>query len=490
MTPMLSLRDSLRFLTPELVLTVGLVLLLLLDLPARRRPGLVRGLLVAFLLLGFAATFAVPFESVRLAGGMFASDPLALFFKRFAMLTSAFVVLMSLLTPEVSRRRTGEFGVLLLSVTIGMGLMASASDLLTLYLSVEMVSLGSYVLAGFLKEEKASGEAALKYVIYGALASGLMIYGASLLYGLTGQTNLWDIRQILTLGSVSRPAILAATVLIFAGLGYKVSAAPFHMWTPDVYEGAPTAITAFLSVGPKAAGFALLLRFFLTTLAVPFQGAWVVVANLNWPLLLAVVAAGTMTIGNITALVQNNVKRMLAYSSIAHAGYLLMGAVTLNAEGGMAILFYLVTYFLMNLGAFLVVILVSRQLGTEDISGYRGLVHRAPFLAVAMTVFLLSLTGIPLTAGFIGKVYLFAAVVHQKLWWLAVLGVLNSVVSLYYYARVFKTMTLEPAPVAGPLGEPVLGRVLLLALVVPTIVLGLYWGPLAAVALRAFRIPG
>jgi NADH-quinone oxidoreductase subunit N len=350
-----------------------------------------------------------------------------------------------------------------------------------------MVSLSSYILAGFLKEERPSNEAALKYVIFGALASGLMIYGASLLYGLTGQTNLLDIRQIVATGGLSRPALLISVIFIFAGLGYKVSAAPFHMWTPDVYEGAPTAVTAFLSVGPKAAGFALLVRFFFSTFAVPFEAGWRAVTSIDWPLLLAVVAAATMTIGNVTALVQTNVKRMLAYSSIAHAGYILMGAVTLNGEGGMAVLFYLTVYYLMNLGAFLVVILVARQLGSEDVSAYKGLIHRAPFLAIAMTIFLLSLTGIPLTAGFIGKVYLFAAVVNQKLYWLAVVGLLNSVVSLYYYAKVFKAMTLDEPPSTEPLAEPVLGRALLAFLVVPTIVFGLYWSPLARITIQAFR---
>jgi len=482
----LSAQQSLGFMLPELVLTAGLILTLLLDLPKERRPGMVQAVAVAFFLLGFLATFGVNDERALLAGGMFASDPLAVFIKRFATLTSAFIVLMSTLTPEVSRRRTGEFAVLLFSVTIGMCLMASATDLLTVYLSVEMVSLGSYVLAGFLKEERASSEAALKYVIFGALASGLMIYGASLLYGLTGYTNLWDIQRVLAAGDISRPALLLSVVLIFAGLGYKVSAAPFHMWTPDVYEGAPTAVTAFLSVGPKAAGMALLVRFFFLTLAVPFEAGWQAVANLNWPLLLGAIAAATMTIGNVTALVQTNVKRMLAYSSIAHAGYILMGAVTLNGEGGMAILFYLTTYYLMNLGAFLVVILVKRQIGSEEISDYKGLIHRAPFLTIAMTIFLLSLTGIPLTAGFIGKVYLFAAVVNQKIYWLAIIGVLNSVVSLVYYARVFKTMTLEAPTTTAPLAEPALGRALLAVLVIPTIILGLYWGPLAEITARAF----
>jgi NADH-quinone oxidoreductase subunit N len=483
----LSATQSLGFLLPEIVLTAGLLLVLLLDLPAARRSGMILGVTVVFFLLGFLATFGVNSERALLAGGMFASDPLAVFVKRFATLTSAFVVCMSFLTPEVSRRRAGEFGILLLSVTIGMCLMASASDLLTLYLSVEMVSIGSYVLAGFLKESRASGEAALKYVIFGAMASGLMIYGASLLYGLTGQTNLAQIQLVLQTGQISRPALLLAIVFIFAGIGYKVSAAPFHMWTPDVYEGAPTAVTAFLSVGPKAAGFALLIRFFFSTLAAPFGAAWQAVADLNWPLLLSVIAAATMTIGNVTALVQTNVKRMLAYSSIAHAGYILMGAVTLNQEGGMAILFYLTTYYLMNLGAFLVVILVARQIGSEEIADYRGLIHRAPFLTIAMTIFLLSLTGIPLTAGFIGKVYIFAAVVNQKIYWLALVGVLNSVVSLVYYARVFKTMTLEAPASHAPLAEPAYGRALLALLVIPTIVFGLYWGPLADITTRAFQ---
>lgn len=479
--------QSLIYLLPEVLLTVGLLLVLVLDLPAGRSHRMVQWVAILLSLGALAATFAVPAQPAVLAGRMFIADAPALFLKRLAILTAVVVLWMTTFSPEISRRRMGEFAVLLLSATIGVCLMGQASDLLSLYLAVEMTSLGSYVLAGFLKHDRRGNEAALKYVIYGALASGLMIYGASLLYALTGQSGFSDIHSILGhLGAGSRPALVMAVALMFAGLGYKISAVPFHNWTPDVYEGAPTCVTAFLSVAPKAAGMVLFLRFFLTTLGSPAGGEWVA-SNLDWPLLVAIVSAATMTIGNLTALPQTSVKRMLAWSSVAHAGYLLLGAAPLTAAGGTAVLFYLVTYYLMNLGAFLVVLLVEERTGSNDHEAFRGLAYRSPFLAVAMTVFLLSLTGIPLTAGFIGKVYIFAAVIERKIYWLAIVGAVNAAISLFYYARVIRVMALEPPATTERFQSPFGGRLLAGTLAALTIVLGLYWTPLARWAEKGFR---
>jgi NADH-quinone oxidoreductase subunit N len=257
---------------------------------------------------------------------------------------------------------------------------------------------------------------------------------------------------------------------------------PFHFWTPDVYEGAPTPIAAFLSVASKAAGFTLMIRFFYSGLAqVGALGGWVPIGNVDWPGLIAIIAAATMTLGNLAALPQNNLKRLLAYSTIAHAGYMLMGFVVLTPLGVQAVLFYLGVYLIMNLGAFFVVIMVSRVAGGEDISFYRGLGWRSAFLGVSMAIFLFSLTGIPPSAGFIGKLYIFAAVIEQKVYWLAIVGILNSVVSLYYYARVIKAMFLRDLGEGddrSPLVVPVAARVLLAVLVIPTLLFGVYWSPL------------
>jgi NADH-quinone oxidoreductase subunit N len=272
-------------------------------------------------------------------------------------------------------------------------------------------------------------------------------------------------------GDVYPLAVLLSITFILAGVGYKIASVPFHMWSPDVYEGAPIPITAFLSVASKAAGFALFIRLF-------YLGFKSVDASIEWSLMLAVVSALTMTVGNLAALPQQNVKRLLAYSSISHGGFLLMGGVLLTSEGLQAILIYLVIYLFMNLGAFFVVILVANEVGSETIDGYRGLISRAPLIAVSMAIFLFSLTGLPPLAGFAGKWILFAAVIKERLYWLAIIGLLNSVVSLYYYVRIVKAMFLETADDTESLSFSPGSLVLLLVFVVPTLLLGIYWNPL------------
>lgn len=329
----------------------------------------------------------------------------------------------------------------------------------------------------------------MKYVVYGATASGVMIYGFSLLYGLTGTTQIGEIGRALTTTDAPLPILLAA-VMVTVGFGYKIAAVPFHMWSPDVYEGAPTPVTAFLSVGPKAAGFAVLVRFFYTVFASPdaAAGAWKLSARVDWTLLFAVLSAVTMSVGNLVAINQKNVKRLLAYSSIAHAGYMLMGFVLLTPVGLKAILFYLVVYLFMNLGAFYVVILVANGTRSEDIADYSGLGSRAPFAAVALAIFLFALTGIPPFSGFIGKVYLFAEVINRGVYWLAVVAALNSVVSLYYYARIVKVMFLEDPKDKAELAVPVFPRAVLCLLAIPTLLLGIYWEPVARVAANSVKL--
>jgi NADH-quinone oxidoreductase subunit N len=284
--------------------------------------------------------------------------------------------------------------------------------------------------------------------------------------------------------------MLLAAVMVAVGFGYKIAAVPFHMWSPDVYEGAPTPATAFFSVGPKAAGFAVLVRFYYTVFAAadPGAGLWRLTSAVDWPFLFAALSALTMTVGNLVAIKQSNVKRLLAYSSIAHAGYMMMGFVLLSPAGIGAILFYLVVYLFMNLGAFYVVVLVSNATRGEEISDFTGLGSRAPFAAVVFAIFLFSLTGIPPFSGFIGKVYLFAEVINRGVYWLAVVAALNSVVSLYYYARIVRAMFLVEPKDASVLPIPAASGAMLFLLAAPTLILGIYWAPVARIAADSVRM--
>ncbi|UCD38657.1 MAG: NADH-quinone oxidoreductase subunit N, partial [Fidelibacterota bacterium] len=355
--------------------------------------------------------------------------------------------------------------------------------LIIVYLAIEIVSIGSFILAGFLKRDRLSSESSLKYVIYGALSSGVMLYGLSLLFGIAGSTNVFDVQAALS--SVPEKAHLTlavALLLILTGFGYKIAMVPFHFWTPDVYQGAPTTITAYLSVAPKAAGFALTLRI----LGIVFGtspdmnlGTWLPVEGLPFGTLIAIFSAATMTVGNIIAIQQDSVKRMLAYSSIAHAGYMLMAATILNAQALSAIMFYLAVYLFMNLGAFLVAIFIHNKYGVDEIEDWKGLGFQAPVIAVAMGVFLFSLTGLPPTAGFVGKVYLFSVLVEaRQFWWLAVVGVLNSVISLYYYVRILKVMFLDAEPTGETISDHPALTGTILVLMVPVLLFGVYWTPL------------
>lgn len=473
--------ESLGLLLPELFLAGGILLVLLIGLVSERsgKTNLAAYASIGCLglvLLAVAVLSDAPDTS--LFRGVLAIDSFSLYFKVLFIILTLIVVLSSLSSVEVRGRRRSEYYALLLSVVLGMMLLASSTDLLMIYISLELVSIPSYVLAGFKKEDSRSNEASLKYVIYGAFATGVMLYGMSLLYGLTGATNIDEIREIITSSPASPITLYVALVFILAGFGYKVASVPFHFWCPDVYQGAPTPVTAFLSVGPKAAGFAILIRFLYMAmsegaLASPGRPLW----NVDWPMIVAVLSAVTMTFGNLAALLQRNLKRLLAYSSIAHAGYLLMGVVVLSFDGVQAVLFYLFVYVFMNLGAFLVVIVVVNKLGAEEMEAYKGLGWRSPLLAVLMTVFLFSLTGLPPTGGFIGKFYLFAAVIRQKYYWLALVGVLNSVVALYYYARIVKAMFLEEASDRTKVAVSAFPATVLVLLAVPVLVLGVYWAP-------------
>jgi NADH-quinone oxidoreductase subunit N len=376
------------------------------------------------------------------------------------------------------------------------------------YLAIELVSMTSYVLAGFKKGDRRAAEASLKYVIYGGVASGVMLFGMSYLYGLLGTTSLHELAfKVQTLQASGLPAAttrvsLVALVFVTAGIGYKVAAVPWHMWCPDVYEGAPTPFTAFLSVGPKAAGFALALRFFGSAFSgpiAPATGFAEALAGIPWPAVVGVIAAVTMTLGNLTALGQTNVKRLLAYSSIAHAGYTLMGLSANSSMGVQAVMIYMLVYLVMNLGAFLVVIVVAEATGSESILDYRGLAKRHPVAAITFAIFLFSLTGLPPFAGFAGKWYLFYAVFEriggpQGGWYaiLALIGALNTAVSLYYYVRIVRAMFIDPAYAESP--PPLRARVgyqlMLGGFSVAILVFGVWWSPFvawSAASLQMFR---
>lgn len=374
----------------------------------------------------------------------------------FAMLFSAAGVLTVLMTPrylEAYDRHLGEFYALLLFAVVGMDLMAASRDFIAFYVGLELMAISSYLLAGFLRYQVKSNEAALKYFLTGAFASAITLYGVSLVYGLTGATNYEQVGQAL-MASGNTTGVAFATALVLVGTGFKVSVAPFHMWTPDVYEGAPTPVAAFFSVGPKAAGFSAILMIFVTVFAVSAG---------TWSALFIVLSLVTMAVGNLFALVQKNVKRMLAYSSIAHVGYLLaaLGALGRGHDflPGQAILLYLAAYTFMNLGAFGILAYLKTQSEDFDYSlaDLAGLGRRAPWAAVLMSLFLFSLTGIPGTAGFIGKFYLFNSVVRADLTWLAVIAVIFSAVSAFYYLRVIMYMFFREPEVEFATKEPING---------------------------------
>ena len=482
--------QSVGYIIPEVILVLAIVAIFIADLVVTEKKRLGQIALGG----GFLSLLAL----WRLAGApdgwlfsrMIVHDPFALFFKVIFAFAAMSVVWMSLGSREIKGVNQGEYYGLLLSSALGMYFMASANNLLMAYLSLEFVSLTSYALSGFLRHDRRSGEAALKYLIYGGVASGTMIYGMSWIFGLAGSMDFAQINAALTHGDPNKLALFVALLLILAGFGFKISAVPFHMWAPDVYTGAPIPITAFLAVGSKAAGFALLMRFFYPTIShLGADGTWQFLPGVDWPQLVLVLCMVTMTLGNMAALSQRNLKRLLAYSSIAHAGYMLMGFVVLSNEGLQAMLFYMVVYYVMNLGAFLVVMIVANATGREDIDGFRGLAWRggaAP--AVAMAIFLFSLTGLPPLAGFIGKFYLFAAVIRQQFYFLAVVGVVNSVISLYYYARIVRTMFLDlPEGNEVPVTVSAHNGALMWGLSGATLALGVYWAPLIAFASRSVR---
>ncbi|MBW1980094.1 MAG: NADH-quinone oxidoreductase subunit N [Deltaproteobacteria bacterium] len=486
--------QGLSFFGPELILTLAILILLVLGivLPFWRYRLLYTLVGITALAASLLPLFWLhpPAAGLPYLSELFVWDWLTFFFRPFFVVAAAFTILLSQASLEIEKETYSECVLLVLAVTAGMMLLVAATDLLMIYLAFETMGILSYVLVGIRAKDSRSGEAALKYVLYGAFTSGTMLFGFSLVFGLVGSTSLAQISSHMAAAAQnSADHLLLVLVLLFflAGLLFKTAAFPFHFWCPDVYEGAPTPITAFLSVGPKAAGFALFLRFFYPMFTSDQgHGLYKALAGLQWPAVLALISAITMTLGNLAALRQNNLKRLLAYSSIAHAGYLFMGIVCLTGQGLRSVVFYLVVYLFMNLGAFAVVTVVAGAGGSEEINSYRGLASKAPFTCVAMAIFLFSLVGLPPFAGFIGKVYLFAAVISEQIYWLAVVAAVNTVISLYYYLRIVKAMFLETSPGGIQISVPLSFRLLLASLLIPTLGLGLYWQPLATVIASMF----
>jgi NADH-quinone oxidoreductase subunit N len=485
--------ESLAYSIPELLLGVAVVGLLMLDLVVKRKDVL--GLIALFVVAIACVLAKTQFAGDQgwLFNRMLALDSFAVFFKVVLGLAAFGTIWMSLSSKELENEHPGEYYVLILACTLGMFYMASATNLLMAYLALEFVSQTSYILAGFLRGNRRSSEAALKYLIYGGVASGAMVYGMSLLFGLTGTLDYAMLGDQLSASDGNGPVVFIATTLILAGFGYKIAIVPFHMWAPDVYEGAPLPVTAFLAVGSKAAGMAMLLRFFYPGISeYNGDGTWTALEGVDWPSLIVLASMVTMTVGNLAALRQDNVKRLLAYSSVAHAGYMLMGFAVLTDAGLKAVLFYTVVYYLMNLGAFAVMLMVLNNSGREDLEGLRGLAWRGGALpAAAMAVFMFSLAGMPPFAGFIGKFYLFAAVIDKEMWLLAVVAGLNSVIALYYYARILRAMYFENPVDGDPIMKADLPNSILVGvMVLGTVVFGVYWAPVVDFAERSILFFG
>ena len=433
---------SIQAVLVELLLTVLFVAVLAVDLlrreSQRRDTAFVAGVGMLLILIANLVLAPVPEGGASeqlFLGGMVRHDTLAQVFRSMILLAGAVTCFISADVARIGRH--GGYYAIVIAATLGMSLMSAAADLLMVIIALETTSISLYILAGFLRGDARSAESGLKYFLFGAFTSAVLLYGLSLLYGFTGQTNLYTLPDALGAAGLGPGYVMVVLVLILVGFGFKVSAVPFHFWTPDVYEGAPTPIAAFISVGSKAASFALLLRFMLAVFPT-YQEYWVVV--------MAVLAAITMTLGNLLALVQRNIKRLLAYSSIAQAGYALIGVAAVaaaNSLGVAAVVFYMFMYTLTNLAAFTVVILVARVTGSEKIADMAGLHERAPRLALAMFLALLSLAGIPPLAGFAGKLFVFSAAVDAGLVWLAVVGVINALVGLYYYLTIAKVMYVD-----------------------------------------------
>ncbi|HYR84105.1 MAG TPA: NADH-quinone oxidoreductase subunit N [Terriglobia bacterium] len=468
--------QDLAVITPELELLAFGIALLLGDLVVEQKRKLG---LVALVGIAVSGAFLVRLRNVEFSayGGLFVLDHFSIFFKLIFLIAAALSIAISLKYLDIERENHGEYYALILFATLGMMFMAGAVDLVTLYISLETMAISTYILVGFLRSNQRSNEASMKYFLLGAFSSGILLYGMSLLYGLSGSTKFADIAEALSQRSPNDPISLLAMITLSAGMFFKIAAVPFHQWTPDAYEGAPTSITAYMSVAVKAASFAMMLRVFMVAIY-PLRPHWVAI--------LAAVSVITMTVGNIAAITQSNVKRLLAYSSISHAGYILIGFIAGNDTGLTAVPLYLLIYTFTNLGAWAVIVALRRRdvIG-EHIDEMSGLFFRHPAAAILMLIFLLSLAGIPPTAGFIAKYYLFAAAIQTGHNVLAVIAVLNAAISIYFYLRIVVAMFMRDATEkTGLTYSPGILTALGVAFVF-TMLIGIYPDPFIAMARQA-----
>ena len=486
----MTLAEALTQLAPEFIVLLFATFIIAVDLifgrqrtrlivPALALVGLLASLVVVFLLKGSNQPVAT----------MLVIDNFALFFKVIVYMGAMLAVLASIGYIEKRSRTPGEFYALLLAAALAMGVVVSANNLAMIYLGIEFLSITSYLLVGFLRDDIRSNEAAMKYFLFGAISSAIMLYGFSLLYGVTGTTDLVGIATALGTADLAalRGITFPAIVMMLVGLGFKTSLVPFHQWTPDAYEGAPTPVAAFLSTASKATGFAVLARILLV--ALPMEA----IQN-DWVAILAGISMVTMTLGNLVAIRQTNIKRLLAYSTIAQAGYMLIGLVGVFVGSGNSftgingVMLYLFGYLLTNIGVWLVVIAVEERTGSTEIADYAGMIRRSPWLAISLFIFFLSLAGIPPTAVFIGKLFVFGAAIQMQLFVLAAVGVINSVISIWYYLNVVRLMFIVEGKDESPIKVmPALQFGLAVTLVL-TLVVGIYPQPFIDWASRSVQL--
>ena len=476
--------NNFLLLLPEFLVTGLAFLVLTLDFFTRRARKTILPF-VALVGLGAILVFSLVYLWNRdevLYGGLLRIDGYALFFKAFFLVLGGFIVLMSYDYVKRNLEYPGEYYGILLFTVVAMMLMASSGELLTAYMALELLSFGLYVLVGYDRYNAKSNEGATKYILLGAFSSALLLYGISQIYGLLGTTRFDEINAALAATGDLSPGVMLGIVLIIAGLGFKIAAVPFHMWAPDAYEGAPIPVTAYLAVGSKAAAFALVLRLF-TEAFLPSVG--------DWQMLLVIMAVATMLLGNLVALVQTNMKRLLAYSSIGQVGYLLMGVAALavvEGDGGVSIelsrlvsngiMLHLVAYAVTNMAVFMCLAAIYNVTGRDDIAGMAGVARRAPLLGLVMAVSLFSLAGLPIFAGFTSKFYLFNAVAASGMLWLAGLAIFASLISLYYYLTIVRQLYIEPAEDPTPIFVPRLTSISLGVLLVGIVFIGVYPAPL------------
>jgi NADH-quinone oxidoreductase subunit N len=485
-----TLRAGAGYFIPEIYLSALFMVLIALDLVLRGRKNTI---LASATIVGLLGSLFFIYQQHSLPDaevffGMYALDRFGIFFKYFFVLTGILAVVVTMEDEHLNAQESGigEYYALVVAMVIGMILMASSTDLLMMFLAMELVGLAAYVLTGYLKREPRSSEAALKYLVYGAVSTGMLLYGFSLIYGMTAQTNISKISMELAQHGYDPLVMILASLLVMAGLGYKMGAVPFHFWSPDVYEGAPTPVTAYLSTGSKAAGFAMLMRIFFVAVPYPADGIEDML-GIDWLTIMMFIAGASMIYGNVVAIWQKNVKRLLAYSSIAHAGYLLLGIITMDQIGTQAVLVYLFGYLLMNIGAFYVIVTISNKTGSENVEDYKGLGRKMPLAGAALTVFLISLVGLPPTFGFIGKLMIFSALVNKGgslFMWLALIGILTSVISLYYYMFIPLNMFLRDSEQNSHKEVKVgtITNVVTVILMIAVLYLGLFFQPVAEYA--------